>query len=356
LLDEETTIPFEFTIAIGSRLRTTRGGFIPYLAGATNPGSIAHRHVKSYYIDKDFDKEFPDMASEYFPETACFIPARIWDNPKVTENDPGYIKRLKRMNALDRKRFLEGSWDIFEGQFFKIFNRDVHCIDEFEVPETWKTLFGMDYGDMTIAERTFLNEKTKTFYAFGEWFEIGLEGKEKARSYKRWLRDLGMLNALTVSDTNMFSKLKEYGMNLPMSAQYFRSEGLRIECISKKKGSLGWNMSDSKKFRVSCNRYIKDLLDYRLDNNGMFIKRPHLFVSKKNKHLIRAFVELQTDKNNDEDYEVPKILSSKKIDNPYDGLKHGILALTDSRYISTSPEEQKRAAEEIEERGRNRYV
>ena len=62
------------------------------------------------------------------------------------KNDPEYIKRLKRLSKKDREALLFGNWDIFEGQYFTEWNRDIHVISPFEIPKEWRRYFVMDYG------------------------------------------------------------------------------------------------------------------------------------------------------------------------------------------------------------------
>jgi hypothetical protein len=130
-IDELTTIMFEIFLLLISRLAASRDDFTPYIAAATNPGDIAHRQVKSYFLDKDFNFEFPEMIPQgedlaYNPGQIAFIPANVHDNQILMKRDPGIIKRLRSLPPRERKRFYEGSWDIFEGQFFDMLNRLVH--------------------------------------------------------------------------------------------------------------------------------------------------------------------------------------------------------------------------------------
>ena len=36
-----------------------------------------------------------------------------------------------------RQAYLEGNWDVFEGQFFSEFDRDVHVVEPFSIPQSW---------------------------------------------------------------------------------------------------------------------------------------------------------------------------------------------------------------------------
>jgi len=62
------------------------------------------------------------------------------------KNDPNYVKRLENLPESQRRAFLLGDWDIFEGQYFKEFKREIHVVDYFEPPQEWRRYFVMDYG------------------------------------------------------------------------------------------------------------------------------------------------------------------------------------------------------------------
>ncbi len=296
MIDELTTIPFEFTLILMSRMRTRKKGFMPFLLTASNPGGIAHRYVKSYFIDKDFDEEFPELSSQYQPEKILFIPATVYDNPALLDNDPYYIDRLKALPPLERKRFLEGSWDLFESMFFSTYSKSVHVIKKFDIPKTWNKIAGMDYGNVSCAYIITQDPQSKIFYVTDEWVEKNKSATEKARSYKMFLRDRGYMDILTIGDTNMFAKLKEFGGDFKPSVDYFRAEGLKFKMISKKS-------EDTRKFRRYCNDYIKDLLNWSKDDNGLYIVRPKVYFFENCKYLTKTIPELNIDKNDDRDYD-----------------------------------------------------
>lgn len=79
-----------------------------------NPGGEGHGWVKRLFIDRKFkDKEIP--------EEHTFIQALVTDNHALMEADPDYIKQLESLPPRLRDAWLNGSWDVFEGQFFDDF-------------------------------------------------------------------------------------------------------------------------------------------------------------------------------------------------------------------------------------------
>ena len=47
---------------------------------------------------------------------------------------------------VQRQQLLEGSWDIAEGAAFTEFNRDIHVVEPYNVPASWKRFRTCDYG------------------------------------------------------------------------------------------------------------------------------------------------------------------------------------------------------------------
>jgi len=107
-----------------------------FLAG-TNPGGIGHEWVKKLWIDKDFDD------SEQERELFTFIQAKAVDNPHL---DQGYYKSLESLPMDLKRAFLEGDWDIFKGQYFKEWRRELHVVEPFELPMGGKRFISIDYG------------------------------------------------------------------------------------------------------------------------------------------------------------------------------------------------------------------
>lgn len=137
---EEATLFTEFQMTyIATCNRTTRNDFTPRIYYTCNPGGPGHDFIKRLFIDRDFrDGENPD---DY-----VFIPARVTDNEVLMKNSPDYIRTLEQLPEHLRKAYLEGRWDIIEGQYFPEFNRDIHVVEPFKIPGEWKRFRAMDWG------------------------------------------------------------------------------------------------------------------------------------------------------------------------------------------------------------------
>ncbi len=113
-----------------------------------NPGGVGHSYVKRLFVDRAFREN--ENPADY-----SFIRSLVTDNTALMENDPEYIRQLQALPPKLRKAWLDGDWNIFEGQFFEEF-KDVpehygdrlytHVIAPFEIPPEWKIVRSFDFG------------------------------------------------------------------------------------------------------------------------------------------------------------------------------------------------------------------
>ena len=133
-----------------------------WVSGNTaNPGGIGGWWVKKMYIDPcPPNTAFPALdiesgATLKYPSThpkagqplfyRKFIPARLTDNPSLMETGD-YEAMLMSLPEVERRRLLEGDWDVAEGAAFTEFDRGKHVCDPFEIPSSWTRIRACDYG------------------------------------------------------------------------------------------------------------------------------------------------------------------------------------------------------------------
>ena len=152
----------------------------PRIYLTANPGGVGHLWVKRLFIDCEY-KEKED------PNDYSFIPALVFDNQFILENDPSYVKSLEALPEKERQAMLYGDWDVFEGQFFTEFDEAIHTftsvgsIDEENdednkvcIRSSWRKIRSRDYGlDMTDCLWAALDE-TDTLYIYRELSEPNL--------------------------------------------------------------------------------------------------------------------------------------------------------------------------------------
>ncbi len=113
-----------------------------------NPGGRGHGWVKRLFIDKAYTSA--ESGDEYF-----FIQSLVSDNKALSSSDPTYVKKLEALPEKLRRAWLDGDWNVFEGQFFEEFTdapehyKDrlaTHVIDPFEIPRDWRIYRSFDFG------------------------------------------------------------------------------------------------------------------------------------------------------------------------------------------------------------------
>ncbi len=117
----------------------------PRIVCCSNPGNIGHQWVKSSFIDAAQPMECwctPDKEGGFIRQ---FIPALLTDNPYI---EADYEKRLEGMGAPELVRaYKYGDWDIVAGGMFDdLWDRDVHVIEPFEIPQSWRVFRTYDWG------------------------------------------------------------------------------------------------------------------------------------------------------------------------------------------------------------------
>lgn len=141
IFDERTLTPPDVCSFLESRLRSGRRD-IPVLGirSGTNPGGPGHGAVKTRYIKPTAygNKVIVDERGR----TVRFIPSKLSDNPHV---NPEYAQDLKALPEKLRAAFLDGDWDVFQGQMFQL-KRDRHVVEPITLPATWKRYNGIDWG------------------------------------------------------------------------------------------------------------------------------------------------------------------------------------------------------------------
>jgi len=155
LIDELTHFTEKIYRYLRGRVRL--GGFkvpdeyrhlFPRIVCGANPGGVRHNFVKFTFVDGAAAMTVRKMPKKEGGMLRQFIPAKLSDNPTMTENDPEYEFRLEGLGdpALVRA-MLDGDWDIVSGGMFDdLWKRDIHVIKPFDIPESWHVDRSFDWG------------------------------------------------------------------------------------------------------------------------------------------------------------------------------------------------------------------
>lgn len=129
-----------------------------------NPGGVGHEWVKRLFINREF------RAGEA-PDDYTFIKATVYDNVNLMQSDPEYVAQLESLPPDLRKAWLEGSWDLFSGQFFPEWNPEVHVIEPIVVQKHWRKYVALDYGSDMLACYWIALDESGTGYVYRELYE-----------------------------------------------------------------------------------------------------------------------------------------------------------------------------------------
>lgn len=138
-----------------------------------NPGGEGHGWVKRLFIDRDFkDHENPD---DY-----AFIQSLVTDNQALLRSDPDYIRQLEALPPKLRQAWLDGDWNIFEGQFFEDFRPEPDAKKAIELGTTVEELKAqgrwchvIEPFDLNSGERRGWNIMRSYDFGYGKPFSLG---------------------------------------------------------------------------------------------------------------------------------------------------------------------------------------
>lgn len=106
-------------------------------------------------IYEDVEWRDADGKTHTARQSRIYIPATLFDNRRLMENDPNYVAKLASLPDAERRALLYGDWDTFTGQVFTEWRNDpehyadrrgTHVIEPFAIPEYWDVWCGMDWG------------------------------------------------------------------------------------------------------------------------------------------------------------------------------------------------------------------
>lgn len=120
---------------------------VPLIVCGSNPGGIGHQWVKKSWVDLLTPFEVRQMSDEEGGMLRVYIPAKLEDNPRLLQDDPGYERRLQGLGNKELVRaYRHGDWNIVAGAFFDCWNPDLHVLPSFTPPAHWTRFRSMDWG------------------------------------------------------------------------------------------------------------------------------------------------------------------------------------------------------------------
>ncbi len=265
--DELTHFTEDQYVYLISRVRGANN-FPKQIKSSTNPGGVGHSWVKARFVDPaPPNTEF--VGSDGI--SRIFIPSLLSDNKPLNDSDPNYRKRLEALPEKEKKALLYGDWNIFDGQYFGEFSRDIHVCDPFPIPKEWRRWRAFDYGLDRLACLWVAMDSMRKVYVYREYCESNLPISEAARGMLGMTTEDEEIYA-TLAPPDMWSRSQETGRD---KAQIFYESGLTLTKSSNDR-EAGWLA-------------IKELL--RVDANG----ESRLQIFSNCTELIKCLPALQID-------------------------------------------------------------
>jgi hypothetical protein len=299
-----------------SRLRTAASDLPIYMRATTNPGGPGHGWVKKMFIDpaaygKAFDAtdietgevlKYPAGHSKagnaLFKRR--FIPARLSDNPYLSR-EGDYEAMLLSLPEQQRRQLLDGDWDIKEGAAFTEFNRDIHVVEPFNIPNNWVKFRACDYGYGSYsAVLWFAVSPSEQLIVYRELYVSKVLATDLADMINELeAGDGGMRYG--VLDSSLWHKRGDTG---PSLAEQMIMKGCRFRPSDRSKGS-----------RVSGKNEIHRRL--QIDE---YTEEPRIVFFNNCTHMVSQLPAIPLDKKNPED------VDTRAEDHLYDALRYGIMS------------------------------
>lgn len=207
---------------LGTRLRGANP-FPKQRKLSTNPGGVGHQYFKNRFVD-------PSPPNEMFTingKTRLFIPAKVQENTFLMAADPDYVSRLMELPEEQRKALLDGSWDLYEGQYFPEFRRDIHIIQPIDIPEHWRVYFTLDYGLDMLAGYFIALDEHDNAYVIKEIYMPNLIISDAAQLIKTTLKELNLKQGVHtyLAPPDLWNRRQETGKSV---ADIFFAHGIRL--------------------------------------------------------------------------------------------------------------------------------
>ena len=347
--DELTNFLEEQYTMLAAWNRSKQEGVPGYRRCASNPGGVGHAWVKARFVD--VCKPIHDGPERFSPEAKIhwqpmrsgptfwsvdtktgqrtsrkFIPARVFDNSDLLRINPNYLGQLLELPEEKRKALIEGDWDVYEGQFFSKWRRDIHGIQHYQRMPRYPVLGGLDYGMETVLEVAYMDYEGNLVF-FLENYTKQESPQARANRIADALIEKDLKRLPIVYDTNMDISLEYYTGGNKTPSETFREvfqtrmgpDAPLMRVVSKKS-------SDKKDYRVITNEAFRSSIDWEYGPDGKIIKKPKLYVVARNcPMLMKSIPELVYDPDSAEGLDFIK--DGSVFDHPFDAAKMVLMDL-----------------------------
>jgi hypothetical protein len=315
--DELTQHPTPFAWNyMRSRLRTTAPDLPIFLRATSNPGGPGHGWVRKMFvdpapanvpftatdIDTGEDLKYPDTHPSKAGQPLFqrrFIPASLYDNPYLA-NDGAYEANLLSLPEMQRRQLLEGDWAVASGAAFTEFRSNVHVVEPFEIPDTWRKFRSADYGYSSYSAVHWyaIDPSFNTLIVYRELYLSKHTGRDLAKAVIE--AENGEKLSYGILDSSCWHQRGQLG---PSIAEEMISQGCRWRPSDRSKGS-----------RVAGKNRLHELLKVDEDT-----QMPGIVFFNTCRQIIADLPTIPSDPKGSDDID-PRYAS----DHAYDSIRYGI--------------------------------
>lgn len=270
-LEEATHFTDSMRVFFTTCNRSTRTDFKPRMYYTSNPGGVGHTWFKRLFIDREYMNK--ERSEDY-----VFIPAKVYDNKVLMTSNPEYVEALENLPEDMREAHLHGNWDVFAGQYFREFKRDVHVIEPFPIPDTWQRFRVFDYGLDMLACYWIAIDTYGHAFIYKELYQSDLIISEAAKA----INSLTNENIkLTYAPPDLWNRRQDTGKS---AAELFQENGITLIKADNDRVQ-GW---------LNMKEWLKPI-EAQDEQTGETITTARLRIFSNCFNLIRTLPQLQRD-------------------------------------------------------------
>lgn len=181
-----------------------------------NPGGVGHEWVKRLFVSKRYkDSENPDDYE--------FIAATVFDNEAMLKKDKGYVDMLNNLPDGIRQAWRDGNWDMLAGRYFSEFDRQIHVVEPFPIPQHWHRYRAIDYGLDCLACVWIAVSELGEYYVYREYAESDKVISDGSADICKLSCD--EVIEYTVAPSDLWARSQESGKS---KADLFAESGLQL--------------------------------------------------------------------------------------------------------------------------------
>ena len=314
----------EYLKLLGS-LRNSHG--VPCSVVLTsNPGGAGHNWVKARFMN------VPPLTVQKEPKSGLervYIPASLRDNPQLP---PEYRATLEQMGEAERRAFLEGDWEAFEGTVFKL-DRGAHILtwkqvnerlglpeDNRKLPGDWTRFRSMDWGySHPFAVYWYAVDHEGRAWVYREWYGIAKDNSGRIipnHGAKLLPTQVGEKIASIEAETGERMAASWSGPDLKQTVRADHATSGRTPEDQFRDAGVFWQYwTATPGSRLAGKLALQERLHYEQDDQGQPKELPGIvFIEEECPHAIRTLPALEYDPHQ------PELVDKGGEDHAFDSL------------------------------------